>query len=255
MTVRIAFVGDSFTEGVGDERPGSSLADAPRGWADRVAEGLAATGDEPIFYANFAIRGRLLAPIATNQVDAALALDPAPDLLVINGGGNDMMRPDYSTARCAGLLEGVMDRAATAGVKVLVLSGPNPSDHLPMGNMFNRRGRELTDAIPPLVESREHVQFVSCFDDQELRDRRYWSPDRLHLNPLGHARVASIILTALGVATPEPEPGEPAPPRSARTELAYATHHLAPWVGRRLVGKSSGDGRSPKHAVWHQIAV
>jgi lysophospholipase L1-like esterase len=243
-------VGDSFTEGVGDEMVGMAV----RGWSDRVAQGLAASG-ERISYANFAIRGRLFARIAGEQVDAALALDPKPDLLIINGGGNDMMRPDFSAARCAELLGSVMDRAAEAGVRVLVLSGPNPSDHLPMGAVFNRRGRELTDAIPPLLESRDHVQFVNCFDDPEFHDRRYWSDDRLHLNPLGHERVAAIILSALGVATPMPEPGDPAPPRTIRTELAYTARHLAPWVGRRIVRKSSGDGREPKFTQWTSIAA
>jgi lysophospholipase L1-like esterase len=247
--VRIACVGDSFTEGVGDERPDGSV----RGWSDRVAEGLAVHGGEHVFYANFAIRGRLLAAIAGEQMDAALSLSPRPDLIVFNGGGNDMMRPDYSTARCAALLESVVERCAAARVDLLVLSGPNPSDHLPMGHVFNRRGRELTDAIPPLLAGRERVRFISCFDDEELRDRRYWSDDRLHLNPLGHERVAAIILTALGVATPNPIPGEPAPPRTARGDASYAVRYLAPWVGRRITRRSSGDGRSPKHAQWTEI--
>ena len=59
--MRYVAVGDSFTEGVGDWRPDGT----PRGWADRVAEGLAAYSDEPVTYANLAIRGRLLVPIAT----------------------------------------------------------------------------------------------------------------------------------------------------------------------------------------------
>ena len=77
--------------------------------------------------------------------------------------------------------------------------------------------------------------------------RRLWSTDRLHLSTAGHRRVAAHVLTALGV---EVEPGwwrTPAPPpRSwwlARkgADLAWAGRHLAPWVVRRLTGRSSGD--------------
>ena len=244
-------MGDSFTEGVGDEQADSHV----RGWADRVAEGLAVNGGEHVFYANFAIRGRLLSAIAGEQVDAALALEPKPDLLVINGGGNDITRPDYSTERCIALLAGVAERAAETGVDLLILSAPNPSDHLPMGSTLNKRGRELTDAIPDLIAGLGNVQFISCFDDEELRDSRYWCEDRLHLNPLGHERVAAMVLTALGVATPVPPPGQPAPPHTSFRDARFAVNYLAPWVVRRMTRRSSGDGRNPKQPEWTAVQV
>lgn len=59
MTIRAVAIGDSFTEGVGDEYPDGT----PRGWADRLAEQLAENRGEPVHYANLAIRGRCLGPI------------------------------------------------------------------------------------------------------------------------------------------------------------------------------------------------
>lgn len=85
--MRFAAIGDSFTEGVGDEREDGSA----RGWADLVAAGLAQSLTEPVDYANVAIRGRLIAPIVEDQLEAVLALDPQPTLVTFNGGGNDMM--------------------------------------------------------------------------------------------------------------------------------------------------------------------
>ena len=69
-------IGDSFSEGYGDERADGSL----RGWADLVALGLA-FADAPgvVTYANLAIRGRKLAPIIGAQLDAALAQHPTVD--------------------------------------------------------------------------------------------------------------------------------------------------------------------------------
>ena len=51
-------VGDSFTEGLDDPGPQGGY----RGWADRLAEHLAASGG-PLRYANLAVRGRLLRQI------------------------------------------------------------------------------------------------------------------------------------------------------------------------------------------------
>jgi hypothetical protein len=77
MSKRLVTLGDSFTEGVGDDDP--AAPNGVRGWADRVAEQLAAR--EPDFrYANLAIRGKLLPQILGEQLEPALAM--APDLVV-----------------------------------------------------------------------------------------------------------------------------------------------------------------------------
>src|SRR5690606_5055228 len=85
--IRYVAIGDSFTEGVGDEQPDGSI----RGWADLVAQGLADATGEPVQYANLAIRGRLLARILAEQLEPAI--DLRPTLISLNGGGNDMLRP------------------------------------------------------------------------------------------------------------------------------------------------------------------
>jgi hypothetical protein len=63
-------IGDSFTEGVGDDLPGGGV----RGWADLVALGLARADAQPFRYANLAIRGRKLAPLIAEQLEPALAM-------------------------------------------------------------------------------------------------------------------------------------------------------------------------------------
>ena len=50
--------------------------------------------------------------------------------------------------------------------------------------------------------------------------------------------------------------GDP-PRRSLRSEVAWARHHLGPWVGRRLTGRSSGDGvvaKRPDLTGWQPPA-
>ena len=241
-------IGDSFTEGVGDVLPDGRV----RGWADLVAVGLVAAAEEPVRYANLAIRGRKLGRIVGEQLDAAIAM--SPQLLSINGGGNDIMRPRVSVDDIAEKTARAVGKAVDAGIHVLLLSGANPSDNLPGGRAVQRRGDELAVRVRAFVRevtaAESAVTFVDNFADAGLRDLRYWSLDRLHLNSFGHARVASNVLMALDVPVPgawrvdevaaEPPLGRRAP------SLAYYREYVLPWIGRRLTGRSSGDGRSAK---------
>jgi lysophospholipase L1-like esterase len=240
-----AAIGDSFTEGVGDELPDGSL----RGWADLVAAGLAA-GGHTVHYANFAVRGRLLEPVITEQLTAALALTPKPTLMTLNGGGNDMMRRHTDGDRLIGLTEAAVRRCAEVGVELVLLSGADPSARLPFGSVLRRRGEQLTAALRELAE-RHAVRFVDVFHDREIHRPGYWSPDRLHLAAPGHQRVAGLVLTALG-HDPADAPTElpPDQARRLRSELRYYREHVVPWVSRHARGRSSGDGRSGKYLDW-----
>src|SRR3954451_14451855 len=151
-------IGDSFTEGVGDELPDGSV----RGWADLVAAGLAAEEAEPVHYANLAVRGRLLAPIVTDQLEAALSLTPRPALLTLNGGGHDMMRRACHEDRLSELTARAFLRCQEAGVQVVRLSGADPTDRLPLGPVMHRRGETLTARLAGLGGRRGGV-FVVVF--------------------------------------------------------------------------------------------
>jgi lysophospholipase L1-like esterase len=241
-----AAIGDSFTEGVGDELPDGRV----RGWADLVALGLAATSTMPVSYANLAIRGRLLGPIIDEQLDVAIALAPA--LLSIAGGGNDVMRPRVSIASITDQLERALDRATGAGIHVVLCSGGNPTKHLPLGSFIGARGDRLADAIRGRLP-KENVTFVDNWADAELGDIRYWAIDKLHLNSRGHERVASNVLAALGVPVPDPRDDHPGIPTQRTAE--YWRQYVLPWIGRRVTGRSSGDNRVPKYATLTPVEL
>lgn len=237
-----AAIGDSYTEGMGDERPDGT----PRGWADLVAAGLAQANGGAIGYANLAIRGRLLDPILRDQLPAAVAL--GPDLLSINGGGNDILRPSVSIEAVADRLVSAAESARSTGARVMIVSGADPTRHVPLGPVFSRRGNALAVAVAHRLAGID-VLFVDNWSDARLPDLRYWSIDRLHLNARGHALAASNVLAALGAAVAS-APGAPDAdddlerPRTAE----YWRRYVLPWVGRRLTGRSSGDHRSAKRA-------
>jgi len=246
--IRYVAIGDSFTEGVGDEQPDGSV----RGWADLVAQGLADATGEPVDYANLAIRGKLLGPIIAEQLEAAIALRPT--LLSFNGGGNDMLRPGTDIPSIVAQTRAVLLRIREAGIEPLLLAGANPTIGLPRGAIVRAKGDALTDEARRLA-AELGLRFCDNWSDPILSRREYWSSDRLHLAPVGHHRVASNVLTALGRPVPsdwtiDAEPRE-APTR--REQLRYTREHVLPWVKRRLTGRSSGDGRAAKHPDWVRV--
>ena len=249
MSIRYVAIGDSFTEGVGDELPGGIV----RGWADLTAQGWADALGEPVEYANLAIRGRLVRPIIDEQLEPALALNPTH--LSFNGGGNDMLRPRTSIAAIVDAFEHVLRRCDEQGVQLVLLSGANPSAGLPLGGLVQRRGDELSAEVETRIASRGDVVTALNWPDRELATGDFWAPDRLHMSARGHHRVAARVLRSLGHEAPAdwwslPVQGE----RMRQRGAAYYREHVGPWLQRRLTGRSSGDGRMPKFGDWVAVA-
>ncbi|MFG3436420.1 SGNH/GDSL hydrolase family protein [Nonomuraea sp. NPDC047897] len=241
-------LGDSFTEGLND--PGAN--GHYRGWADRVAERLAA--DDPAFrYANLAVRGRLLDQIVTEQVP--LAVDMAPDLVSLCAGGNDLLRPGSDPDVMAKTLARAVREVRACGADVLLFSGVDPRDTPLMRRLRGRFAiyylhiRSIADLYG--------CHLIDLWSMQPLRDWRAWSDDRLHMNEDGHRLVAARVLDVLGVPFDDWRrewPQREVDPRARRREdTQWLREHLVPWVARRLRGTSSGDGLDPKRpdlAPW-----
>jgi lysophospholipase L1-like esterase len=249
--IRYVALGDSFTEGVGDELPDGRV----RGWADLVAEGMAAAAADRVLYANLAIRGRLLDRIIDDQLDHAIALEPT--LVTFNGGGNDILRPNADTAALFRRYTEVIDRVTSAGAQLVLISGGNPTAGLPLGSRIQPKGDLLNELVAKLAGERG-VPFADNWSDRELAKPAYWSPDRLHLATVGHHRVAARVLATLGFDHPASwiteSAGTPDSP-GLRAELAYYRRHVLPWVQRRLTGRSSGDGRVAKFGEWSEVGA
>lgn len=243
--IRYVAIGDSFTEGVGDELPDGSV----RGWADLVAQGLADATGEAVEYANLAIRGRLLARIIAEQLEPAIALGPT--LISFNGGGNDMLRPGTDIPWIISETEQALRRIQAAGVEPLLLAGANPTGGLPNGGSVAKKGSELTSVAGELA-STLGVRFANNWSDEVVAQRQYWSRDRLHLASVGHHLVAARVLRTLGYEPPSDWvlDADPLPQPGVRDQLSYTREHVLPWIGRRLTGRSSGDGRAAKFAQF-----
>lgn len=243
--IKLVAIGDSFTEGVGDERADGSV----RGWADLTAEGIAQATGAPIQYANLAIRGRLIAPILEEQLEPAIALRPTH--VTFNGGGNDMLRPGTDMASILSQTERALTRILESGAQPILLFGADPTGGLPGGARFRVKAEALGEGAQKITD-RLGIPIVDNWNDPELPNAQYWSTDRLHMAPAGHHRVAANVLRALGYELPADWTllADPVPKPGAREQLRYTREHMLPWIGRRLTGRSSGDGRTAKHPDW-----
>ncbi|MFJ8165275.1 SGNH/GDSL hydrolase family protein [Streptomyces sp. NPDC096136] len=235
-------VGDSFTEGMSDLLPDGSY----RGWADLLAARLAAR--EPDFrYANLAVRGKLIGQIAEDQAPAAAAM--RADVVTLVGGLNDALRPRVDMGRVRGHLEAAVELLAPSCGRLVLMRSPGRQG--PVMERFRPRMEELFGILEELA-ARHGALLVDLYGAPVLGDPRLWDADRLHLTAEGHRRVAEAVWQALGLPA-EDDWAASLPPASApgwgvrRTEdLRFAQRHLLPWIGRRLTGRSSGDGRPPK---------
>jgi lysophospholipase L1-like esterase len=245
---RYVAIGDSFTEGIGDPEPASP--GGHRGWADRVAEVLAAQTAE-FAYANLAIRGRLLQQILDDQVDAALAL--RPDLISISAGGNDIIRPGTDPDDVTARLNSGIERLRRDGATVVMFNGPDIGGTPVLGRM---RGKvAIYNENLHAVAKRHDAVVADMWALHELTDPRMWAPDRLHFSPIGHQTIARMVLDSLNVEHDlEPFEAEPLPKQSwrqARTDdVAWAREYFGPWILRRIRHRSSGDGIQPKRPTF-----
>ncbi|MFD7453107.1 SGNH/GDSL hydrolase family protein [Kitasatospora sp. NPDC059827] len=248
-------VGDSFTEGMCDDlHPDGHY----RGWADRVASALAAEsgseggsegGSDGFRYANLAVRGKLIGQIHDEQLPAAAGM--GADLVTLAGGLNDVLRPGCDIDRVERLFGRCAAELRATGATVVLFTSTDPS----------RRKAGGARLLPAILRMKAFVQelgrqdgyaVVDLFSAPCFDDRRLWAEDRLHLSPEGHRRVAEGVLEALGRPAafdwraPLPAVAPPGRAERLRSDARWLGTHLGPWIGRRLTGRSSGDGRPPK---------
>jgi uncharacterized protein (DUF952 family)/lysophospholipase L1-like esterase len=237
-------LGDSQTEGLNDPDGRGGF----RGWADRFAA-LLATANPHLQYANLAVRGRLVGAIRNEQLGPALEM--RPDLVTVMGGLNDLMRPSVDLDVVAGHLDAMLAALRDTGATVLTNTFPDPSSIAPLFRRLAPRVAAYNARIRAVAEARGAI--VVDFDRYGVgTDLRIWSPDRIHANPLGHALIAAAFADAVGLPghTHWQQPLPVAAPvgtlRRTGTELRWLGRDVAPWMLRRLRGRSAGDWITPK---------
>lgn len=249
---RYVAIGDSSTEGLDDPDGRGHY----RGWADRLAEHLAAA-QGGVGYANLAIRGRRTRQVLDEQLGPALALDP--DLVTLFTGTNDVVSRQFDPDRLRRDLEAIHQPLAAAGATLLTFTLPDLSPVMPLARLLRGRIATLNHCVRD-VSAASGAILLDFAEVATTGDPRLWSGDRFHANSAGHARIAAALARALGLPGTDNVWAVPLPPLPARgigsrirDEVRWWRGHLVPWVARHLRGRSSGDGVRAKRPTLEWV--
>jgi lysophospholipase L1-like esterase len=243
--LRYVALGDSHTEGVGDGDDETGL----RGWADRLADRLAATGAR-VEYANLAVRGRLARQVREEQL--APALEMRPDVATVFAGVNDVIRSGYDAGAVVGHMEAMFAELTASGARVATLTFPDIARIAPLTKPLLPRVLDFNERLRAAA-GRHGVVVADVAAHEVSTDRRLWATDRLHCTPLGHDRIAGALASALTLPGADGSWADTLPRMPGRSallavaeEVRWLGTFLGPWILRRLRGRSSGDGRAAK---------
>ena len=226
-----------------------------RGWADRVADVMAKYHSD-FTYANLAVRGKLVHQVVDEQIEAAISqVTGADTLLSFHAGANDVIRPGYKSELVLPLYSDAVKRLAASGATVMLFTvlektgntGRSAKMWEKRFSEFNRNVRAVGVEVGAII--------ADANEEAAFSDRRFLAFDRLHLNSMGHDRVAQAVLELINLPF-DAKWREPLPParkkskiiRTMITSLWFITFAL-PWMWRRARGKSSGDVRSCKYPI------
>jgi lysophospholipase L1-like esterase len=243
---RYVALGDSSTEGLED--PGEN--GRHRGWADRLALHVAQAQGAPLLYANLAVRGRKTRQILDEQLATAIAM--RPDLATIFAGTNDIIRSSYQLDAVIADLRTIHVGLRSAGATVLTITMPDLSEIAPFAKRVRPRLLAFNDAVRALC-AETGVLLLDAALFPVACDPRLWDGDRLHANAEGHRRIGAGLASVLGIPGFDHSWAEPLPPlaplsatQKSVAEVQWVAKYLVPWLMRRALGRSSGDGVTPK---------
>ncbi|MEO6531676.1 MAG: SGNH/GDSL hydrolase family protein, partial [Specibacter sp.] len=230
-------------EGVGDAS--KHLPNGVRGWADRVAEGLAR--QEPGWeYANLAIRSKRLRHIIAEQREAAVALEPT--LITVYAGGNDVMDLGTKVADILALYERLVADLAQTGATLVLFTGYDV-EVSPLLGPLRRKNHAYNDGVRRIAGKYGAV-LVDYASFTAYANPRMWGPDKLHMSKAGHKYLAARVLDTLGVPHSIVHKHRIQAPHGARqwtrVQYAWLTEWVVPMFGRKLRGTTLGDSLSPR---------
>ena len=248
---RFLALGDSMTEGMSDEIRNGKY----RGWADRTAEVMAANWDG-FTYANFAVRGKLVAQVVADQIPAALQFIEGPSTLVsFHAGANDVIRPKYDPEKTISTYNSGVDKLVKSNASLMLFCVlEDTGARTKAAKIWQERFALFNENVRKKATEVGAILFDPNLD-AFWQDTRFIDADRLHLNSEGHRRVAEAVLARFDLPH-DPNWNKPLPParpdsilKKVWINLKWFITFAIPWMIRRLRGRSSGDGRSCKYPV------
>ncbi|HFJ9315104.1 SGNH/GDSL hydrolase family protein [Bacillus cereus group sp. BceL035] len=196
MWKRFVAIGDSFTEGIGDEVEGIAL----KSWVDHFVE-LCAFDIE---YANFAKRGLVTNEIRSQQLEKALTFKP--DLVSLIAGANDVLKGRWNHQAYKNDMEFMIDKLSKTDADIIIANLPDFTVRLPFSSEKKQKLKEqLLEANEVILSlSREYkLHYVDFWNNHLVNDNMLWSTDFIHPNSKGYVKVAELIFNSLPVQKTE----------------------------------------------------
>ena len=192
MWKRFVAIGDSFTEGIGDEVEGIAL----KSWVDHFVQ----LCENDIEYANFAKRGLVTEEIRLQQLEKALTFNP--DLVSLIAGANDVLKGRWNHDAYKNDMEFMVDTLSKAGADIIIANLPDFTVRLPFAfekkQVIKEQLLEANEVIHSL--SREYkLHHVDFWNHHLVNDNTLWSKDLIHPNSNGYVKVAELIFSSLPV--------------------------------------------------------
>ena len=191
MWKRFVAIGDSFTEGIGDEVEGIAL----KSWVDHFVQ-LCAFDIE---YANFAKRGLVT---KRNSVTAiGKSVNFSPDLISLIAGANDVLKGRWNHQEYKNDMEFMIDTLSKADADIII----GTFQILQLGFLYHLKKQVVKEQLLEANEvirslSKEYkLHHVDFWNHHLVNDDTVWSKDLIHPNSKGYVKVAELIHSSLPV--------------------------------------------------------
>lgn len=192
MWKRFVAIGDSFTEGIGDEVEGIAL----KSWVDHFVQ----LCEKDIEYANFAKLGLVTEEIRLQQLEKALTFNP--DLVSLIAGANDVLKGRWNHDAYKNDMEFMIDTLSKAGADIIIANLPDFTVRLPFASEKKQEIKEQLLEANEVIHSlsREYkLHHVDFWNHHLVNDNTLWSKDLIHPNSKGYVKVAELIFSSLPV--------------------------------------------------------
>ncbi|WP_263704723.1 SGNH/GDSL hydrolase family protein [Bacillus thuringiensis] len=192
MWKRFVAIGDSFTEGIGDEVEGIAL----KSWVDHFVQ----LCEKDIECANFAKRGLVTEEIRLQQLEKALTFNP--DLVSLIAGANDVLKGRWNHDAYKNDMEFMIDTLSKAGADIIIANLPDFTVRLPFASEKKQEIKEQLLEANEVIHSlsREYkLHHVDFWNHHVVNDNTLWSKDLIHPNSKGYVKVAELIFSSLPV--------------------------------------------------------
>ncbi|WP_042350797.1 SGNH/GDSL hydrolase family protein [Bacillus massiliigorillae] len=187
-------IGDSFTEGIGDEVEGVEL----KSWAEQFSQLF----EPALSLTNLAKRGLIAKEIRSLQLEKAVALQP--DLVSIIAGANDILKGRWNPEEYREEMRLMVSTLSENGAAIIIANQPDFSTRLPISDEQKQVVKKQVLKANEIIDSicKDYEVFLMDFWSHPFsNDLTLISKDLVHPNSKGYREIAHAIFEQVNAST------------------------------------------------------